>query len=224
MLRITEISANSNALIVPVRYDPASRSSEQWHTRRQAAPRNGRDSAGRRLGVKKFGGEIVIAGNIIVRQRGTKFHPGDQCRHRHATTRCSRSSTAPVKFRKAMRRPDLRLRSAATAEAAGGSRRVAASPASCIPDLEGERSAAPLFRFGLYPSRSPLPQMRHLLTLSTSHEIPRSGQDLPEERRRRPRRRRASGARSSSSSAGRTAATAARAATSCSRRSTTSTR
>jgi len=38
--------------------------------------RNGRDSAGRRLGVKKFGGEIVIPGNIIVRQRGTKFHPG----------------------------------------------------------------------------------------------------------------------------------------------------
>ena len=39
--------------------------------------RNGRDSAGRRLGVKKFGGEIVISGNIIVRQRGTKIHPGD---------------------------------------------------------------------------------------------------------------------------------------------------
>ena len=39
--------------------------------------RNGRDSRGRRLGVKKFGGENVIAGNIIVRQRGTKFHPGD---------------------------------------------------------------------------------------------------------------------------------------------------
>ena len=38
--------------------------------------RNGRDSAGRRLGIKKFGGEIVISGNIIVRQRGTKFHPG----------------------------------------------------------------------------------------------------------------------------------------------------
>ena len=38
--------------------------------------RNGRDSAGRRLGVKKFGGEVVISGNIIVRQRGTKFHPG----------------------------------------------------------------------------------------------------------------------------------------------------
>ncbi|MBS0185923.1 MAG: 50S ribosomal protein L27 [Proteobacteria bacterium] len=38
--------------------------------------RNGRDSAGRRLGVKKFGGEFVLSGNIIVRQRGTKFHPG----------------------------------------------------------------------------------------------------------------------------------------------------
>lgn len=38
--------------------------------------RNGRDSAGRRLGVKKFGGEAVTTGNILVRQRGTKFHPG----------------------------------------------------------------------------------------------------------------------------------------------------
>ena len=38
--------------------------------------RNGRDSAGRRLGVKKFGGEAVLAGNILVRQRGTKFYPG----------------------------------------------------------------------------------------------------------------------------------------------------
>lgn len=37
---------------------------------------NGRDSAGRRLGVKKFGGEAVLAGNIIIRQRGTKWHPG----------------------------------------------------------------------------------------------------------------------------------------------------
>ena len=38
--------------------------------------RNGRDSAGRGLECKKFGGEVVIPGNIIVRQRGTKFHPG----------------------------------------------------------------------------------------------------------------------------------------------------
>jgi large subunit ribosomal protein L27 len=39
--------------------------------------RNGRDSAGRRLGVKKFGGEAVVAGNILIRQRGTKYYAGD---------------------------------------------------------------------------------------------------------------------------------------------------
>jgi large subunit ribosomal protein L27 len=39
--------------------------------------RNGRDSDGRRLGVKRFGGQHVLAGNILVRQRGTKFYPGD---------------------------------------------------------------------------------------------------------------------------------------------------
>ena len=39
--------------------------------------RNGRDSAGRHLGVKKYGGQLVLPGNIIVRQRGTKIHPGD---------------------------------------------------------------------------------------------------------------------------------------------------
>lgn len=38
--------------------------------------KNGRDSAGRRLGVKKFGGQKVVSGNIIIRQRGTQFHPG----------------------------------------------------------------------------------------------------------------------------------------------------
>ena len=46
------------------------------HKKAGGSTRNGRDSAGRRLGVKKFGGELVIPGNIIVRQRGTKFHPG----------------------------------------------------------------------------------------------------------------------------------------------------
>jgi large subunit ribosomal protein L27 len=48
------------------------------HKKAGGSSRNGRDSPGRRLGVKKFGGEIVIPGNIIVRQRGTKFHPGDK--------------------------------------------------------------------------------------------------------------------------------------------------
>jgi large subunit ribosomal protein L27 len=47
------------------------------HKKAGGSSRNGRDSAGRRLGVKRFGGEIVVPGNIIVRQRGTKFHPGD---------------------------------------------------------------------------------------------------------------------------------------------------
>ncbi len=46
------------------------------HKKAGGSTRNGRDSAGRRLGVKKFGGELVIPGNIIVRQRGTKFYPG----------------------------------------------------------------------------------------------------------------------------------------------------
>ena len=46
------------------------------HKKAGGSSRNGRDSAGQRLGVKKFGSELVAAGNIIVRQRGTKFHPG----------------------------------------------------------------------------------------------------------------------------------------------------
>ena len=46
------------------------------HKKAGGSTRNGRDSAGRRLGVKKFGGEVVVPGNIIIRQRGTKYHPG----------------------------------------------------------------------------------------------------------------------------------------------------
>jgi large subunit ribosomal protein L27 len=46
------------------------------HKKAGGSSRNGRDTAGRRLGVKKFGGEAVVAGNIIIRQRGTKWHPG----------------------------------------------------------------------------------------------------------------------------------------------------
>ncbi len=47
------------------------------HKKAGGSSRNGRDSAGKRLGVKKFGGEHVIPGNIIIRQRGTKVHPGN---------------------------------------------------------------------------------------------------------------------------------------------------
>lgn len=46
------------------------------HKKAGGSSRNGRDSNAKRLGVKRFGGEVVLAGNIIVRQRGTKFHPG----------------------------------------------------------------------------------------------------------------------------------------------------
>ncbi len=46
------------------------------HKKGQGSTQNNRDSAGRRLGVKKFGGEAVVAGNIVIRQRGTKVHPG----------------------------------------------------------------------------------------------------------------------------------------------------
>ncbi len=47
------------------------------HKKAGGSSRNGRDSAGRRLGIKKSGGQAVIPGNIIIRQRGTKYHPGD---------------------------------------------------------------------------------------------------------------------------------------------------
>ncbi|HYC05196.1 MAG TPA: 50S ribosomal protein L27 [Azospirillaceae bacterium] len=46
------------------------------HKKAGGSSRNGRDSAGQRLGVKRFGGQVVLAGNILVRQRGTKFHAG----------------------------------------------------------------------------------------------------------------------------------------------------
>ena len=47
------------------------------HKKAGGSSRNGRDSIGKRRGVKRFGGQVVKAGNILVRQRGTKFHPGD---------------------------------------------------------------------------------------------------------------------------------------------------
>ena len=47
------------------------------HKKGQGTSKNGRDSHSQRLGIKKFGGEAVVAGNIILRQRGTRFHPGE---------------------------------------------------------------------------------------------------------------------------------------------------
>jgi large subunit ribosomal protein L27 len=56
------------------------------HKKAGGSSRNGRDTAGRRLGVKHFGGEAVIPGNIIVRQRGTKFHAGKNVRRANDDT------------------------------------------------------------------------------------------------------------------------------------------
>ena len=55
------------------------------HKKAGGSSRNGRDSESKRLGIKRFGGENVLAGNILVRQRGTKFHPGVNvgCGHDH---------------------------------------------------------------------------------------------------------------------------------------------
>ena len=61
------------------------------HKKGQGSVKNGRDSVSKRLGVKKFGSEVVVAGNIIIRQRGTKFVPGKMSVSA-ATTRSSRSS------------------------------------------------------------------------------------------------------------------------------------
>jgi len=55
------------------------------HKKAGGSSRNGRDSESKRLGIKRFGGESVLAGNILVRQRGTRFHPGVNvgCGHDH---------------------------------------------------------------------------------------------------------------------------------------------
>jgi large subunit ribosomal protein L27 len=55
------------------------------HKKAGGSTRNGRDSESKRLGVKRYGGEVISAGSIIVRQRGTKFHPGNNvgCGHDH---------------------------------------------------------------------------------------------------------------------------------------------
>ena len=61
------------------------------HKKGGGSSRNGRDSVGQRLGVKRFGGEHVLSGNIIVRQHGTKFHPGvntDLGRDYHPVCHC----------------------------------------------------------------------------------------------------------------------------------------
>ncbi len=68
------------------------------HKKAGGSTRNGRDSESKRLGVKRFGGEQVLAGNIIVRQRGTQYHAGSERRVSGATTRCTRTAAGRVAF------------------------------------------------------------------------------------------------------------------------------
>ncbi|KAI8329365.1 ribosomal L27 protein-domain-containing protein [Choanephora cucurbitarum] len=71
------LSSQSRPMLMPLK-NATDLSQVRWATKKSGgSSRNGRDSAGRRLGVKKFGGQQVVPGNIIVRQRGTKFHAGD---------------------------------------------------------------------------------------------------------------------------------------------------
>ena len=72
------------------------------HKKAGGSSRNGRDSPGQRLGVKKFGGENVIPGNIIIRQRGTRFHPGSNVGMGKDHTLFA-TSTGTVLFRRAGR-------------------------------------------------------------------------------------------------------------------------
>ena len=64
------------------------------HKKGMGSTRNGRDSESKRLGAKRADGQFVLAGNILVRQRGTKIHPGHQRGHRRRTTLSSPSWTA----------------------------------------------------------------------------------------------------------------------------------
>ncbi|KAL7312949.1 54S ribosomal protein L2 mitochondrial [Mucor circinelloides] len=71
-------SSTARPMMTPLLQNTTESIQVRWATKKSGgSSRNGRDSAGRRLGVKKFGGQEVIPGNIIVRQRGTKFHAGD---------------------------------------------------------------------------------------------------------------------------------------------------
>jgi large subunit ribosomal protein L27 len=73
------------------------------HKKAGGSSRNGRDSAGQRLGVKKFGGEQIEAGNVIVRQRGTQFYPGTNVGMGKDHTLFA-TSEGKVEFRKGFKR------------------------------------------------------------------------------------------------------------------------
>jgi ribosomal protein L27 len=79
------------------------------HKKGVGSSKNGRESESKRLGVKIFGGQDVISGNIIVRQRGTKFHPGNQCRYWAETILCLHSLRWKSCFQKRHQRQNIRF-------------------------------------------------------------------------------------------------------------------
>ena len=132
------------------------------HKKAGGSSRNGRDSRGRRLGVKKFGGEIVIPGNIIVRQRGTKFHPGSHVGIGRDHTLFATSAGA-VQFHKGLAGRTY-VSVSPLAGSGGGGRRIAVPRSRG--EARGERPGRSPFRCGSVPT----------------HEISRPVQDLSEER------------------------------------------
>ena len=123
------------------------------HKKAGGSSRNGRDTEGRRLGVKKSGGQSVIAGNIILRQRGTKWKPGSNVGlGRDHTIFALVDGT--VEFR---RRSDDKVH-VSVAAAAGSP--PSKAPASCVLRSRGPAPAGPRFR------------------LELNDEVPRPGQDL----------------------------------------------
>ena len=107
------------------------------HKKAGGSSRNGRDTAGKRLGVKKFGGEHVVPGNIIIRQRGTKWHPGRNVGMGRDHTLFALIE-GKVRFGSGQGGRPCRLR-----DAAGAAGRVARAPAGAR--RRGEWRAIPLF-------------------------------------------------------------------------------
>jgi large subunit ribosomal protein L27 len=87
------------------------------HKKGTGSTRNGRDSNAKRLGVKKYGGQTVQAGNIIIRQRGTKYHPGENVGRGNDDTLFSLIDGIVTFERKGKNRKKVSVYSAATAQA-----------------------------------------------------------------------------------------------------------
>ena len=175
------------------------------HKKGQGSVRNGRDSVSKRLGVKRYGGEFVTAGSILVRQRGTKFVGGQERRHRLAIGRCSpwwtakslstRTAAASMCWRKPPRQP---ANTSCFSRRGDGLAFFIFDPAKCIREKAQLRLSASSLSPGVRASR---------------FYVHRRDQDLRPGRPRRQRVRRVSAREVPSQGRARAAAMAAAAAT-----------